>query len=156
MYYTLSSKLLLTLSNFVALYPISKSASLSDRAVLLYACFSSVVHHSVEVRYYQPALWQWTENVAWWVLKNDVLASWKLLRKEWINVMLGFTLLLLSEIVMFVPFLSGSTKVLLRTLFHVPWHFLSLGYMAFKAVTYYQKEERLYGWLIRKMLGIVD
>lgn len=68
----------------------------------------------------------------------------------------GFSFMLLSEGVMYIPFLSGQTKAILRTLLHVVWHFLSLGVMAQKAVTLYRKEERLYEWLARKALGIVD
>lgn len=160
-----ASKLLLTLSNLVALYPFWKSTNRTDGVVLLYACVSSIVHHSVETRYYEPALWEWSERAAWWFLKNDqfgavmaifVLASWKLLQKEWFVVVMGFAFMFGSELVMYMPFLTASKKVLLRTVLHVPWHFLSLGYMAYRAVTIYQKEERLYEWLVRRLLGIVD
>lgn len=119
----------------------------------------------MEVRYYEPALWEVSERTAWWFLKNDqfgavlailTLGSWELLRDFKWSVFLGFALMLGSEIVMYVPHLNGPTRIFWRTLLHVGWHFLSLGYVASISVGQYAKEERLYEWFIRKMLGIVD
>jgi len=161
-----ASKLLLTVTNLVAFYPIRRAEYRSDRVILLYACLSSLLHHSVEVRYYEPALGEWAERAAWWFLKNDQfgavlailsLGSWKLLAKEWKGVSVALFCMIASEVVMYVPFFRGTTKVFWRTLLHVVWHCLSLGYVASRAVSStYAKEERFYEWFVRKMLGIVD
>jgi len=157
----LGSKWLLTLSNLFALYPACKLGARSDRVILLYACFSSMIHHACEVRYYEPALLKCSVNTQWWLLKNDqfgavlailTLGSWKLFQKELNLIAIGLTSLLFSELVMFLPI---QYKIFIRTVSHTVWHFLSLGLVASRGL-HNQKEERFYEWIIRRLLGIVD
>lgn len=145
------SKLLLALTNLVALLPIAYACHWSDKAVLAVAMLCSTAHHCVEQRYYGPPLIQASQRQQWWLLQADRtsallailwLGTWRQLREEWGMIAVALLLMLASEAVMFLG-LQPKTAIELRTTLHGTWHFAALCFLALSAVGKYAHEERL-------------
>jgi hypothetical protein len=155
-----SSKWILTLSNLLALWPIWCAVYWSDALLLGLACCCSVLHHAAEMRYYAPVLIYFSPRARWWLFRGDQLAaavailglgSLALLRDRWLLVTAGAVFMLGSEAVMYLgP--ECEQWIVERTVLHLPWHFLSLGPIAWLAVTVYAREERLYQTLLAFLL----
>ena len=146
------SKLFLTLSNFIVCWPMLCCVYESDEILLALACALSALHHMGEVRYYKPAIVDFSPRLRWWFWNGDLtgatvailgLGSVELLRHEWLLVTVALLLMLGSEAVMYTR-RSIEWQIDARTLLHTAWHLLSLGWIAWLAVTQYAHEERLY------------
>ncbi len=156
-----ASKWILTLSNLFALVPIWCAIYASDALLLGLACCCSMLHHAAEMRYYAPVLVYFSPRARWWLFRGDQLGaavailglgSLALLRDHWLLVTAGAVFMLGSEAVMYMGVLDYEQKVMLRTALHTPWHLLSLGWIAWLAVTVYAREERLYQTLLAFLL----
>lgn len=155
------SKWTLTLSNLIALWPVFCSVHQSDALLLCLACCLSILHHAAEMRYYTPSLVWFSPRVRWWLLKGDQagavvailgLGSIELLRRDSYIVAVALSFMLGSEIVMYIPTLPLEFQIEVRTALHTTWHFLSLGLIAYLAVTTHAGEERLYQTLFAALL----
>lgn len=157
----LVSKWLLALSNLVAIWPIIYCSREGDALLLVLACCISFVHHAAEMRYYAPNIIHLSPRVRWWLWKADQagavvailgLGSLGLLRQKWISVTTALLFMLGSEAVMYAQ-RPIEWQIEWRTMLHITWHFLSLGWIAYLAVTIYADEERLYqtlfAWLVK-------
>ena len=145
------SKWFLTLSNLVALWPMLYCVYESDTLLLALTCLISTFHHAAEMRYYAPSLIRVSPRVRWWLWKADQagaavailgLGSLELLRREWFLVAVALLLMLGSEAVMYTRW-TAERQIDARTYLHTAWHLLSLGWLAWLAVTTYAHEERL-------------
>ncbi len=72
-----------------------------------------------------------------------VWGSLALLCDHWVLVTLALFAMLASEVAMFAG-LREEEAIRWRTCLHAPWHCLSIGVLAYLAVTTYADEPRLY------------
>jgi hypothetical protein len=144
-------KLLLTMTNFFVFVPVVYSASWIDVSPLILSALLSLIHHSTEVRYYQPALLQSTPLQRRWFLFGDQLGAvqallfigkYALLKNELFSVVVAFGSMLLSEAVMYI--FPDAIGIKLRTLLHCIWHGYALGYLPLLSLTKYKHSPNFY------------
>lgn len=144
-------KFLLTITNFSVLLPVLYCAQWSDAWSLLLSSLLSLIHHSTEVRYYTPALFHSTPWQRKCFLLGDQIGAlqallfvgkFALLKSELPLVLLAFGCMLLSEVVMYT--FPQHIAIKLRTLFHVVWHLLALGYLPLLSFTRYRDSPTFY------------
>lgn len=144
-------KFLLTITNLSVFLPVIFSTCWGDIWPLLLSGILSLIHHSTEVRYYTPALLSSTSWQRKWFLLGDQIGAvhallfvgkFVLLKRELPLVLLAFGFMLLSEVVMYT--FPESLAIKLRTLLHVFWHILALGYLPFLSVTRYKNSPTFY------------
>jgi hypothetical protein len=151
-------KVILTITNFVAIIPFYYASSWFDMCLITAASVSSILYHMAEVRYYEPGLFRATPKQQWWLLQRDrVLAvtailglgSFNLLFNHYMLIFVALTCLLISDVVMYIPddYLHFHTKRHIRVFSHSLWHILAEGVIAYLAVTHYKNETRLYQYI---------
>jgi hypothetical protein len=156
-----ANKLFLTWSNLAAIPAILSSHYWSDSLLVTAAAIGSILHHGAEERYYGPVLWSFSPRQQWWLLQNDrfwaVMAILFVGRvgslHEWPMLLLTLVLGLASEAVMLYrpPFPPSYRRKNWHCFLHMGWHFLSLGYLAYRAVTLHHSQPTFFELLFLLM-----
>lgn len=148
----LLDKFILVVTNWVAIAPVLFANDWVDSLFIGAASFFSILHHSVEVIHYEPALVHVPKRTQWLLLQLDrffatlatlALASQRQIEEQWFVIGSAFLAGFLSEQIMRgVQHKSGERR-LARVVLHSYWHLMMEGYIAYMAVTHYRGEERV-------------
>lgn len=152
----ITHKYLLTLSNFAFIIPFLYAHD-DDRSCIFMAGIFSIIHHSIEQRFVKDAIFDVrSELLRSLCLQLDrigaltgilYLGNLQILFDYWIIISIALIFMLLSEIVWYLPYKDIKERHTWRTIFHVLWHLLALGYIPYLSVCYYSHEKRLYEYI---------
>lgn len=157
-------KIILTVTNFAAI-PAIVATVLNPQYLktftLFLASMTSTIHHANEIRFYSPALLNFSEITQFTLLQLDRLnaASSMItvcgpdyLAKHWLRVVILFAAMLMSDLVFYISFLSFDIKRFLRVVLHSYWH-VGIFYEAYVMVTQFATMETFWDIGLRILFG---